>query len=364
MTLINVLVASSAVALGVLFNSAVPANALVAQGGHGLAARGVAHSPNHNGVLKRKRGTHKNRKRCVAQVPVTPSSSADNSQYTPPATGGDSGSNNNNNNSGNNNNNSGSNGNSGAPSTSPAPACSGGKVGLAWGPSMPSNYIPNAITGKTCWYYNWSAWAADSSFTGGLKFVPMLWGYKSVGDFRSQVFDNPGANYGLVLAMNEVNQHDQSQMDPAGGVSLWNELIAPLKQRGYYLISPSTTSAPDGIPWMQQWINGGLSVQPDALSLHWYGTNYNDFHNYIESFIAAFPGRRLWITEFACTDFNGGNCDAMAFANQAIPYLDNNPAIEAYFPFAFDGTMSNVGEPSRLMTGDGWVTDLGHRYIN
>lgn len=202
MTILNVLVASSAVALGVLLNSAVPANALVAGNGHGLAARN-AHTPNHNGVLKRKRSSHKNRKRCVAQQPATPSASADSSAYTPPATGGstDSTSNNNNSGSSNNNNSNGSTGTVTYPSN-PAAACQGGKVGLAWGPSMPSNYISRAITGKTCWYYNWSAWAADSSFTGNLKFVPMLWGAKSVGDFQSQVIDS-SANYGIALAMNE-----------------------------------------------------------------------------------------------------------------------------------------------------------------
>jgi hypothetical protein len=68
---------------------------------------------------------------------------------------------------------------------------------------MPSDYIPNAITSKTCWYYNWSAWAADTSLTGNLKFVPMLWGQDKVGDFQSQVI-NTGTNYGIAMAMNEL----------------------------------------------------------------------------------------------------------------------------------------------------------------
>ena len=199
MTILNVLVASSAVALGVLLNGAVPANALVAQGGHGLNARN-AHSPNHNGILKRQRTTHKNRKRCVAQQAINPSSSSDSSnpQATP---SGDNGGNNNNN-SGNNNNNSGNNTPVVTYPNNPAQVCSGGKVGLAWGPSMPANYIQNAASSKACWYYNWSAWAADSSMTGGVKFVPMLWGAKSQDEFRSQVVDS-GTNYGIALAMNE-----------------------------------------------------------------------------------------------------------------------------------------------------------------
>jgi hypothetical protein len=228
---------------------------------------------------------------------------------------------------------------------------------------MPSNYIPNATTWKTCWYYNWSAYAADSSLTGSLKFVPMLWGQDTVGDFQSQVI-NTGTDYGIALAMNEVNQQGQANIDFGTGVYMWNTYLVPLKSRGYTLISPSTTSAPDGITWMQNWLGGGLQANPDALAFHWYGTSYNDFYNYVESFAAAFPGYPLWLTEFACTDFTpAGDCDTMGFANQAIPYLDGNPSIQAYFPFAFDGTMSNVGEPSRLMNTDGSLTALGSLYI-
>lgn len=190
MTLLNVLFTSSALALGVLVNSVSPANALAVHGGNGLGARS-AHSPNHNGIMKRKR-SHKNRKRCVQQQPVgvdssnstsstdpdtSTQTSTDPPAYTPPP-----------------------------PATNqanPAQTCGpGAKVGLAWGPSMPSNYIPNATTYKTCWYYNWSAWAADSSLTGSLKFVPMLWGADTVGDFMSQVIDT-SVNYGIALAMNE-----------------------------------------------------------------------------------------------------------------------------------------------------------------
>jgi Glycosyl hydrolase catalytic core len=189
MTPLNVLITSSVVALGVLLNSASPANALVAQGGGGhLNAR----TPNHNGVMKRKRSSHKNRKRCVQQQPLAASSSSDtDSAASAPSSTDQS-----------------------APANTPAPPSNyqanpaqtcgnGAKVGLAWGPSMPADYILNAITASTCWYYNWSAWAADSAVTGSLKFVPMLWGVDKINDFSSQVI-NTGTNYGIALAMNEL----------------------------------------------------------------------------------------------------------------------------------------------------------------
>lgn len=105
----------------------------------------------------------------------------------------------------------------------------------------------------------------------------------------------------VLIIVYRVNQQDQSEMSARDGVNMWNQYLVPLKNRGYTIISPSTTSAPSGIQWMKDWLAGGLAAQPDALSFHWYGTNYNDFHSYVESFIAAFPGYPLWLTEFACT---------------------------------------------------------------
>jgi hypothetical protein len=230
---------------------------------------------------------------------------------------------------------------------------------------MPTNYIPLATTAKTCWYYNWSPWAADSSLTGSLKFVPMLSRPDNIVDFQDQVI-NSATNYGIALAMNEVNQNDQAPMDAPTGVSMWNTYLVPLKAKGYTIISPSTTSAPTGITWMQQWLAGGLQAQPDALAFHWYGLVYNDFYNYVELFASTFPGFPLWLTEFGCTDFSTtGDCDTMGFANQAIPYLDGNPSIQAYFPFAFEDQYSNVGNNSILMDDKtGVLTALGSLYIN
>jgi hypothetical protein len=90
-------------------------------------------------------------------------------------------------------------------------------------------------------------------------------------------------------------------MDAPTGVAMWNQYLVPLKAKGYSIISPSTTSAPTGIPWMQQWLAGGLQAQPDGLAFHWYGTQYSDFYNYVELFASTFSGYGLWLTEFGCT---------------------------------------------------------------
>ncbi|KAG8850806.1 hypothetical protein FRB91_008784 [Serendipita sp. 411] len=101
MPLLSTLITSSAVAIGLLSQVALPVNALAAPG-HGLAARNVAGvSPNHHGAIMRKRNAHKNRKRCIAQNNAgSVTSSAVNT--TPTNTGSNNSNNNNNNNNSNN----------------------------------------------------------------------------------------------------------------------------------------------------------------------------------------------------------------------------------------------------------------------
>ena len=79
MTLFKAVVASSAVALTILSQAVTPVAALAAPHAHGLSVRHAAPgvSPNHGGIIKRKRNLHKQRKRCLAQNNNgTPSSSS------------------------------------------------------------------------------------------------------------------------------------------------------------------------------------------------------------------------------------------------------------------------------------------------
>lgn len=199
MAILNTLILSSALALSLLGQGATPVNALAAPA-HGIHARhGV--TPNHNGMLKHKRNTHKLRKRCIAQQALGNTTAV---TTTPTANTTDTGDDDNDN---SNNYSTSPSASAPSPSSSPpptnnAPACSGGKVGLGWAYDLASNYIPNAITGSTCYLYNWSSWAPDASLMGSLKFVPMFWGGDHIDDFTDNVI-NSATNYGIALGMNE-----------------------------------------------------------------------------------------------------------------------------------------------------------------
>ncbi|KAG8830337.1 hypothetical protein FRC17_005023 [Serendipita sp. 399] len=362
MPLLSTLIASSAVAISLLSQAALPVNALAAPA-HALVPRHASPgvSPNHHG-LKRKRNAHKHRKRCVAQnngVVPTPSSSAVTNVPT------NSGNNNNGGNTGNNNNN---NNNGGSYNPNPGAVCAGGKVGFAWAPDVDANWMGHLKTGKTCFYYNWSSWPANPDVTSGLRFVPMYWGPKANHDeeFRSNVIYNDNW-YGFAMAMNEVNQAGQSQMDPWYGAQLWRDMLLPLRWNKHYtLISPSTTSADDGIPWLQTWM--GLladNEKPDVMAIHWYGKSLEDMKNYLTNFHNTF-GRTVWVTEFACTGFNGDGCndDINYFAQAADDWLSAQDWIGAYFPFGFVNNLYGVHESSRAINPwDGSVTSVGAAFL-
>jgi hypothetical protein len=194
----------------------------------------------------------------------------------------------------------------------------------------------------------------------------MFWGENHAQDFSDNVL-NSNNNYGVALAMNEVNEVSQANIDPGTGAWQWRQYVLPLRQnKGYYIVSPSTTSAPSGITWMQQWLGQlGDNEKPDALALHWYGYSFTDFQNYVNLFASTFPGYKLWITEFACTDFSGQGhwCDVPSFASQAAAFLEGHDAVAAWFPFGFVGSMVGVQEENRLMNGDGSVTSVGWEYL-
>jgi hypothetical protein len=151
------------------------------------------------------------------------------------------------------------------------------------------------------------------------------------------------------------------------GMDLWNQYIAPLAGQGYSILgSPATTSAPDGLTWMQTFL-GGLSVQPNVICVHWYDVGFEKFQQYVTEYWQGTGYRTIWVTEFACQNFNGGaQCsqgEIWGFVQQATQWMDSTDWIGAYAPFGFMRDMVNVNYDNRLMNEDGSPTDLGNYFI-
>jgi hypothetical protein len=343
--------ASSAVALvGLLVAAPAHVDALVTPPGSGaplghVAARHFAGvSPNHNALARRKRNVHKNRKRCQQRPPSStpapqPSSGGNDYSTPPPAT------------------------------TTPAPYVppvntGAGKLLLAWpnndDPAIPASYY---FTGKASRYYTWSPFKLNNA-PGNVGFCAMLWGYNQVYDFDQKVV----AGYtDCVLAMNEPNEPSQSNMSPDQGADLWNNHIAHLATQGYNILgSPATTSAPSGLQWIQSWLPM-VNVKPTVICVHWYDVSFENFQQYVTNFYNGAGQRPIWVTEFACQNFNGGAQCSMdqiwAFVTQAAQWMDSQDWVQMYAPFGFMQQMQGVNDLDRLINWDGTPTDLGKWFI-
>jgi len=216
---------------------------------------------------------------------------------------------------------------------------------------------------RTKFVYTWSPDEPEDAQSLGFTFVPQLWGYSQIGDFTNKV--KAGfANH--VLGMNEPNQAGQAQMSPQDGANLWMQYIQPLKNEGYQLITPATTSDPDGMTWMHDFMAACHGCTFDKVAIHWYDTTFEKFQTYLELWHNTF-NLPIWVTEFACQNFNGGaqpdSGQIWEFYTQSIEWLDSTDWVELYAPFGFMDGMSNVNPADSLFSGDG-LSSLGWLVLN
>ncbi|TKY88330.1 hypothetical protein EX895_002682 [Sporisorium graminicola] len=248
---------------------------------------------------------------------------------------------------------------------------SGGKMGLCWANSngMPIN---NFDFGSVSWFYSWDATPGwDAAPVDKLMYCPMLWGHKNTASFKKNVLDNLDSKFNqhkCAMAMNEVNQKGQSDMSPQDGCKLIEEYLLPLKEKGWYLMGPSTTNAPDGKTWYQNFKKTCPDTfdKLDSIAIHYYGTSASDFKQYLQDWRKTF-GKDIWVTEFSCQNFSDGpQCDkekTTAFANEVATFMNGQEWVKGWAPFAVIQNLQGVSESQRLSNGNN-PTSLFHLYAN
>jgi len=238
----------------------------------------------------------------------------------------------------------------------------GGKVGIAW-PLGNDASIKNFKTAKVDKYYTWSPWCVDFANQVGMNCCPMLWGDKQIGDFTKLV--KPGYAH-CALGPNEPNQSGQSNMSPQHGADLWQKYLNPLKDQGYFLVSPACTNAPSGKEWIKNFLDSCDGCHVDAIALHWYGTDAQDLIDYVTDMHNTF-NKPIWVTEFACQNFSGGaQCtwdQVFSFMRKVTAFMDGASFVQEYFAFGAMHDMFNVNPANQLLGGNGRPTDLGNLYI-
>ncbi|MGW4467720.1 glycoside hydrolase family protein [Micromonospora sp. NBC_01796] len=234
----------------------------------------------------------------------------------------------------------------GKPSTQAPPAgpgVSSAKKGVAvWDFNGASQALANS---KASWYYTWNTGHSGITTPGGVQFVPMLWGAKSVtpGELAKAKAAGP-----YLLGFNEPDLAEQSNMTPEAALDLWPQLVAT----GATLGSPAVAwGGADAGGWLDRFMSGAKArgLRVDFIALHWYGGDFNTTNavNQLKQYLTAVYNRYkvpIWLTEFALMNFvNGGQRfptqeQQAAFVTASTKMLAGLPFLQRYAWFGLPAT--------------------------
>jgi hypothetical protein len=143
---------------------------------------------------------------------------------------------------------------------------------------------------------------------------------------------------------------------------------------GYKMIAPATSSAPNGFDWVKDFFSiCGSDCNFHAIAIHYYGTAAEDMITYIEKWHNQWPDKEVWVTEYACQNFNTANenngqqcseSQTWNFHATMAKYMDAQDWIKVYSPFGVMRDMDGVNPLNQLMVpSTGKPTALGYTYL-
>jgi hypothetical protein len=215
------------------------------------------------------------------------------------------------------------------------------------------------------WYYNWSD-KPDAKPHRRAEFVPMIWNWSAnSGSEKKEAvarLKDTGAKF--VLGFNEPDGKEQANMTVDQALDAWPVLM----KSGLPLGSPAAINADK--EWLQTFMSGAKkrSYPVDFVTVHWYYLpNPDDFLAYIKK-VHDLYGLPIWITEFACVDWDHLNdgkprftsSDVVRFVSKVLPALDKLDYVKRYAWFIGDGPY----QVSNLFKKDGSLTEIGKVYAS
>lgn len=229
-----------------------------------------------------------------------------------------------------------------------------------------------ALSPNVSWWYNW-AFVPDEgvkdTYGGiGVEYVPMVWDERIDTD---EVQQRAPTGSKTLLGFNEPNFGDQADLTAAEAAAKWPDVEAVADARGMKLVSPAVNfcggdcNGTDPFAYLDAFFAACDDCRVDAIGVHIYvgcggqnGNNAQWMINHLETYKSRFT-QPIWLTEFACNDA-ANEAEQLAFLEDALPYLENEPRIERYAWFA--GRADNVPHVD-LLGADGELTALGRAYV-
>lgn len=193
--------------------------------------------------------------------------------------------------------------------------------------------LANALGAK--WYYNWGyqRWS-----TSTMEYIPMKWGKANVSTFVDH-WDTRRTS--CVLAFNEPDNSDQSNISVADAVNAYEDLLAVGLRMGSPVTEQDTYD-----DWLEPFIDECTSrnLRVDFLAAHWYdwgNQNQSSTGQQIADRLKAkminfrntIGAQKVWLTEFNCNPNRTSQSIHADFIVAATSWLNSTSWIERYAYF-------------------------------
>lgn len=222
---------------------------------------------------------------------------------------------------------------------------SGGKEGLGVNGTSSNGDGSDLSSTKASWYYNWSPDASASNVKDpNATFIPMIWGAKNMNPKDLAAAKN--SNSPMLLTFNEPELPGQANMSPQEALSHWGQLEATGKK----LSSPAVSNGPEGMQWLDQFMQGAAASghRVDSISLHWYGSsatsteqNVANLKSHIEQVHQKYPNMPINLTEFGVDAHGLTSGKDQAFLTGAEKMLNDLPYVQMYSPYGLGSINGN-----------------------
>ncbi|GAB2865634.1 hypothetical protein GCM10027176_79210 [Actinoallomurus bryophytorum] len=216
-----------------------------------------------------------------------------------------------------------------------------------------------------CWYYDWAAGSSGITKPGGVEYVPMIWGSRSV---TAATLAQAKARGRTLLGFNEPDMTAQSNMSPSQALALWPKLTATGMRLGSPAVAANGATAGG---WLDKFMRGAAArhYRVDFITLHWYGSDFDSsravgqLRQYVQAVYARYH-KPIWLTEYALIRFGAtsvypSQAQQAAFLRASTTMLAGLHGVERYAWFALPATK---GSGTGLFTESGTPTTVGRAF--
>jgi len=231
-------------------------------------------------------------------------------------------------------------------------------IGAPWD-SVSSDLDKIPAGQQVSWIYNWETFVPP----GGRQFEYVAMLRTAHQDDINRFYQNmPNNRVRTLLCLNEPDHLEQANLSPEQAADVWRRHCWPQKvQRGIRLGAPAITNGPQGIPWLQRFLDITRDVPPDFVTTHWYGVDGNDLIRHVQR-VRDVSQKPVWLTEFAHVRDN--IYDQRGLMQQVRKWMDSQWWLERYCWFGCSrGDQNNINPASRLLDKNGEMTDLAFKYV-